>query len=156
MKCLNCNKEIDKRKKFCNSSCSASYNNKKFPKKKAKEYTCLNCEKLLTRQGKYCDNNCQSEYQYKEYIKNWKQGIETGMSGEYQISRHIRKYLYSKYDSKCCKCGWNKMNPYTNNIPLEIEHKDGNYKNNSEDNLELLCPNCHSLTDTYAGRNTGA
>ena len=48
---------------------------------------------------------------------------------------------------------WSKKNEYTGNIPLEIEHIDGNYLNNSENNLILLCPNCHSLTSTYKGAN---
>lgn len=38
-------------------------------------------------------------------------------------------------------------------IPLEIEHIDGNNKNNNKDNLTVLCPNCHALTDTWRGRN---
>ena len=38
-------------------------------------------------------------------------------------------------------------------IPLEVHHKDGNKNNNILDNLELLCPNCHALTDTYRGKN---
>ena len=38
-------------------------------------------------------------------------------------------------------------------IPLEVKHIDGNYLNNSEENLMLLCPNCHSLTSTYKGAN---
>ncbi len=46
-----------------------------------------------------------------------------------------------------------EKNPYTQNIPLEVEHIDGNYKNNNEENLTLLCPNCHSLTATYKGAN---
>ena len=50
-------------------------------------------------------------------------------------------------------CGWGEENPYTHNIPLEVHHKDGNYQNNNEDNLQVLCPNCHSLTDTYKGLN---
>ena len=45
------------------------------------------------------------------------------------------------------------VNPYTNISPLEIEHIDGNYLNNLESNLILLCPNCHSLTATYKGAN---
>lgn len=45
------------------------------------------------------------------------------------------------------------MNKFTNIIPLEVEHMDGNYKNNEENNLILLCPNCHSLTATYKGAN---
>lgn len=37
-------------------------------------------------------------------------------------------------------------------IPLQLHHKDGNHNNNNINNLQLLCPNCHSLTDTFAGR----
>ena len=36
---------------------------------------------------------------------------------------------------------------------LELEHKDGNHQNNERSNLEGLCPNCHSITDTWRGRN---
>ena len=38
-------------------------------------------------------------------------------------------------------------------IPLEVHHKDGDSLNNSIENLELLCPNCHALTENYRGRN---
>jgi hypothetical protein len=38
-------------------------------------------------------------------------------------------------------------------IPLEVHHKDGDSLNNEMDNLSLLCPNCHALTDNYKGRN---
>ena len=40
-------------------------------------------------------------------------------------------------------------------IPLELHHKDGNRYNNELDNLEILCPNCHSLTDSNSGKNKG-
>lgn len=51
--------------------------------------------------------------------------------------------------------GWGEKNPFTGNIPLEIEHLDGDYTNNKEENLAVLCPNCHSLTSTYKGTNKG-
>ena len=38
-------------------------------------------------------------------------------------------------------------------IPLELEHKDGSHMNDERGNLEALCPNCHSLTSTWRGRN---
>ena len=38
-----------------------------------------------------------------------------------------------------------KIIPYTNDIPLEIDHIDGNYLNNQEENLILLCP-CSSAS----------
>ncbi|PHI20016.1 hypothetical protein CEQ90_09755 [Lewinellaceae bacterium SD302] len=38
-------------------------------------------------------------------------------------------------------------------IPIELHHKNGDKHDNRLDNLELLCPNCHALTDNYRGRN---
>jgi len=34
-----------------------------------------------------------------------------------------------------------------------VHHKDGDRTNNEYENLTLLCPNCHALTDTYRGKN---
>ncbi len=114
---------------------------------------CADCNQKVKSRNKFCNIHCQKEYEYKKYIKEWKEGIETGMRGDYQISMHVKKYLFNKYNNKCAKCGWSEMNKYSGNIPLEVEHIDGNYKNNQEKNLILLCPNCHSLTSTYKGAN---
>jgi len=114
---------------------------------------CLNCNSIIDKYKKICNNKCQKEFQYKEYIANWKNNKENGLRGDYQISMYIKTYLFDKYNNKCAKCGWGKVNKFTNRIPLEIEHIDGNYQNNKEDNLILLCPNCHSLTSTYKGAN---
>jgi hypothetical protein len=38
-------------------------------------------------------------------------------------------------------------------IPLEAHHRDGDRTNNSLDNIELLCPNCHALTGSYRSKN---
>lgn len=114
---------------------------------------CLNCNKQINKRSKYCSNKCQKKYQLKMYIKKWKNNQINGMRGEYQISSYIKTYLFEKYNYKCARCGWGEINKYTNKIPLEIEHIDGNYKNNNEENLILLCPNCHSLTSTYKGAN---
>ena len=54
-------------------------------------------------------------------------------------------------EERCEKCGLTEW--LDNPIPLQLHHKDGNHDNNLLENLELLCPNCHSLTDTYAGKN---
>ena len=114
---------------------------------------CLNCNKEIKKSNKYCSNKCQKEYEYKSYIEEWKTNKVTGLKGEYQISNHIKTYLFNKYNKKCAKCGWGETNKFTRKIPLEVEHIDRNYKNNNEDNLILLCPNCHSLTSTYKGAN---
>jgi 5-methylcytosine-specific restriction endonuclease McrA len=36
---------------------------------------------------------------------------------------------------------------------MQLHHRDGDGTNNRLENLELICPNCHSQTDTYGGRN---
>ncbi len=114
---------------------------------------CLNCNSVIPSKNKYRSNSCQLEYLHKTYINNWKHGLENGIRGDYQIFMHIKTYLFKKYSNKCARCGWGKINQYTVTIPLEIDHIDGNYKNNEEDNFILLCPNCHSLTETYKSTN---
>lgn len=116
---------------------------------------CENCGKELTSKSskKYCSNKCQQEKRYKEYIDRWKNGEESGISGKYDVSENIRRYMFEKHDCKCEKCGWGEENPKTHQIPLQIHHIDGDCLNNKEENLQLLCPNCHSLTDTYGHSN---
>ena len=154
--CLYCGKEInssDKRKKFCNSSCAASYNNIGVCRNKKsdanKNRFCLNCGKELKHQKRYCSYKCQNEYRHKEYIRQWKNGEENGMSGPSGISCHIRRYFFEKYNCKCQECGWGIINTNTGKIPLQLHHIDGDSTNNAEENLQLLCPNCHSLTETF-------
>ena len=92
---------------------------------------------------------------YDNYIERWKRGEESGIRKPYYVSRHIMRYLFKKYNNKCQECGWSEINQYSGNIPLECHHIDGDYKNNKEENLMLLCPNCHCLTKTYKGANKG-
>lgn len=117
---------------------------------------CLNCGKETARAGyKYCSNACQFEYQYQSYIRKWRAGEVNGLQSLGLVSAYIKRYLRKKYGNKCCLCGWAKINPRTGQVPLVADHIDGNWRNNIESNLRLLCPNCDSLTSTYAGLNRG-
>ena len=51
----------------------------------------------------------------------------------------------------CDKCNINEWNNAT--LSLQLEHKNGTNDDNRLENLCFLCPNCHSQTSTYAGRN---
>ena len=117
---------------------------------------CLACGKNLKRHtDKYCDNACQRVNQYNVYITRWLSGLENGMKGSTSVSFHIRRWLFENNNNSCQLCRWSKINPSTGIVPLEIHHIDGNHRNNCKNNLQLLCPNCHSLTPNNKGLNRG-
>ncbi|TSC64183.1 MAG: HNH endonuclease [Parcubacteria group bacterium Gr01-1014_106] len=125
-----------------------------MPKKPREK--CLCCHKETPRpRYKYCSNRCQLEYQYESYIKKWRAGEESGLQGLGIVSGYIKRYLRGKFGNRCCVCGWAKINPRTGQVPLVADHVDGNWRNNMEKNLRLICPNCDALTPTYAGLNRG-
>jgi 5-methylcytosine-specific restriction endonuclease McrA len=105
-------------------------------------------EECKTHKSKFCSERCSSLHRKQETDKK----IE---SNEKVYFRQIRRYLIEKHGEKCMECGWDKKNPITNTVPLDMDHIDGDHENNVLTNLKLLCPNCHSLTPTYKGLNRG-
>lgn len=72
------------------------------------------------------------------------------------ISRqHLKKIIIREQliDYKCDECGndgeWNNLK-----LVLQLEHKNGDTFDNRLENLCFLCPNCHSQTATYSGKNS--
>src|ERR1051325_1602136 len=117
---------------------------------------CKNCGQSVNLMASvYCSNTCQSEYQYRDYIRGWKAGELCGLKADNAPSGHVRRYLIERDGEKCSECGWAKRHPITERVPLEIHHINGNHMDNSENNLKLLCPNCHSLTPTFKALNKG-
>lgn len=117
---------------------------------------CLTCKKQTPRPGyKYCSNKCQASYQYKVYIESWLAGEVTGLQRLGIVSGHVKRYLREKFNNQCCICGWSETNVITGKVPLVADHIDGNWRNNNEANLRLICPNCDSLSATYAALNKG-
>jgi hypothetical protein len=59
-----------------------------------------------------------------------------------------RLFKEGRLAQKCVKCGWAKISP-DGRLPLELDHINGDSRDNRFKNLRILCPNCHSLTPTY-------
>jgi ribosomal protein S27AE len=114
-----------------------------------KEKECLNCGKAIVNMNVYCNNTCQNEYQTQLKLNEWLNGNNVVRKGGNSIPTWIKNYLLSQSNHKCSECGWGETNPHSGNIPLEIDHIDGDAYNNNITNLKVLCPNCHSLTKTY-------
>ena len=114
-------------------------------------YNCLHCGKLNNKSGtknKFCDNVCAITYKRTNSV------IPRILAGEVSEPKTLKRYLKEVFGDVCSSCG---TLPMWNNKPLslQIEHKDGNSDNNLPDNLCLLCPNCHSQTETFAGKVKG-
>jgi len=74
--------------------------------------------------------------------------------GSYFQSYKLKKRLFDVElkPQKCEKCGWAKKS-VDGRLPLELDHINGDSKDNRLKNLRILCPNCHSLQPTHRGRN---
>ena len=66
-----------------------------------------------------------------------------------KVRNKLLREGYKNHQCECCGMTEWLGQP----IPLELHHKDGNRNNNTLENYQLLCPNCHAFTDSYRGKN---
>ena len=92
---------------------------------------------------------CRVSYTMEEFINKFlvKSGpfIRTSDLKNRLIRYGLREYMFD-----CCgNTGtWNGKS-----LTLQLDHSDGDSTNNEISNLSIKCPNCHSQTDTYSGKN---
>lgn len=117
---------------------------------------CLWCGGVIKKGGAdFCSVKCSFEHHHYSYINRWMLGLEDGLKSGGNVTNYIKRYLKEKHGNKCSRCGWDTPNPFINKVILEVEHIDGNSTNNKPENLDQICPNCHSLTGTYRALNKG-
>jgi len=114
--------------------------------RKLQNYTtsCLACDRefypYTDSSGKYCSRECYHKSRKLVSLTKWE-----------DLHHHTRKAHLIDECNECAMCGigsvWNSKP-----LVLQLDHIDGNRSNNTRENLRLLCPNCHTQTDTFAGR----
>jgi hypothetical protein len=152
--CKNCSKPLPYEKRnytFCNSICSAEFNNHKRAGYKQKTIICKNCGKefIVNQKDKrqYCSCKCDIEYKNKKRFE--KITNDGGLKTENrQISK---KYLIKKNGNKCEICGITEW--LGKPIMLILDHIDGNSNNNKIENWRLICSNCDATLPTYKSKN---
>ena len=124
------------------------------PRIHPKTYVCLHCKQdaifRVSKKNIFCSIQCQQDHAKKIYIESWLAGEKIFNSG---TNLRVKQYVLEQQNYHCAMCGINEWNG--KKIVLELEHKDGNSLNYNRDNLECLCPNCHSQTSTYKNKNKG-
>lgn len=105
---------------------------------------CINCNNLLIKrqQNIFCSAQCQQDFELEKRIK-------MGLASH----KTLRRYLIKKHGKKCWQCNLEKW--LDKDIPLVLDHIDGNSDNNLLPNLRMLCCNCDALTPTYKSKNRG-
>jgi len=81
----------------------------------------------------------------------WTKGAQLKDWSKYSNNHHVRKHLTTDRGHKC-EGPCNLSEWYGFPIPIELHHIDGNRLNNQVENLQLLCANCHSLTDNFRNK----
>lgn len=150
--CLKCQTRIKHTIRFCSKSCAAQYNNVVSPKRTKEPttiYTCLSCnterELKPSSTGKYCDNKCQQDHLWETVTK------PSILRGERVKSQTLRRFVEERDGPACSCCGTIEWlgKPMT----MDLDHIDGDHRNNFPENIRLLCPNCHRQTPTWGKSN---
>lgn len=83
----------------------------------------------------------------------WSKGLSLKENtNDYSSSTSVKKKFLTQVSYNCSHCDISNL--YNGkNLVLHLDHIDGNSFNNDVSNLRLLCPNCHSQTETYCARN---
>lgn len=108
----------------------------------------LNDEEVLERMS----SNGKKDINLAKLAEMRKKSLENRTTTPYEeltTWESKRRRIFKERGRKCEVCGWQEVNPFCNTVPVQIHHINGNNKDHRTENLIVLCPNCHSLTDKF-------
>lgn len=115
-------------------------------------FNCLCCDKKNPKKrnhsNKYCNNTCQQQHIFET------ETLPKFLKGEISTRRTLHRALKHLHGYRCVSCS-NEGEYNGKPLALQLDHIDGDAGNNMPKNLRLLCPNCHSQTDTFVAKNKG-
>lgn len=151
--CLRSYENIYGSGRFCSSKCARGFST-------SFKRDVINQQVSLKMQGRTHSDETKSKIR-----QNWRGHIFTnddrekaillsknkakGKSFDLASSNEKRRRILEEQNNNCL-CGIHNWND--KNLVLELDHIDGDKKNNKRENLRMLCPNCHSQTPTFRRR----
>ena len=130
--------------KYCTRTCSSKAAGQKIKAALIPNCKCTFCNAEFYR-GKTKKEISKSGLQFCSRVcKDKAQRIESNITSIHpdhygEGKTRYRDIAFRAYEHKCNRCGWNEIPDI-----LEVHHKDCNRENNKAENLEILCPICHS------------
>lgn len=101
-----------------------------------------NMKKLLQKYKIDCSHWTGKSWNKDKQLKDW---------SDYKNNDRLRIHLIKIRGHQCEIC---KLDTWLSKpIKIELHHMDGDRVNNDLSNLQLLCPNCHSMTDNFRSHN---
>ena len=114
-----------------------------------KTYICKTCGTTAkwgpSKKNIYCSIQCQAKDQKAQTLELWLSEKYTNATGKFPGV--AKDYIFEQQGHKCGICGIKDWNGKP--IVFQADHIDGNPDNLKPDNIQVICPNCHSQTDTW-------
>ena len=143
VKCSYCGIEFNKKPsevaRTKNHFCCVEHSNL-FKQKRVKlkcEYCGIEYEvRPFEANRNFCSQQCANSASGKKMTGENHPNYKHGYSGKGKSYHRLR--AFDIYEHKCACCGWSRDERI-----LQVHHKDSNHENNKDENLVILCPNCH-------------
>ena len=149
-KCKKCKKEFTPSKgliNYCSMSCRNSRKRPESVRRKISE----GVKKNGYLQSEEWLEAITTANRREDVIQKKKQTWVSKRDYENAHISSLKKY-YLEENQNCEVCGISEWNG--KQLRLEVHHIDSDTTNNTFDNFQALCPNCHSMTDGFRGRKT--